>query len=422
MLHTIFGVINFSVLLFFGIYVSAAFLGIDMNKKNNLVLLLFGVANLGLQTISHVLFGMEYTEMFYPVITHLPLLLLFILYFKQKAMSSLFAIFSAYLYCQISKWFSVLVLSAHSDLWVMYIVRIIITVPIWYAIIRYAARSLNVILSKSTKTIMIFGILPVVYYLFDYLTTVYTQLLYSGSLVVYEFLPFLLCIAYLLFSVIYFKEYEEKCAAEQQKKLIEIQTAQSIKEIEEIKRSKYEVSLIRHDMRHFLSNVSVMIENKDYEKAKKYIEGIIEVTDQTTVRQYCENELVNMILSSYAKRMANKGIKLDATVAIPAKLPFSELEFTSILSNGLENAINAVSELAEDQRKIRLKLSMKNDRLLLSIHNSYITVPIFNDGLPMTNATGHGLGTQSIQYMTAKLKGNCQFIAEDGLFTLRVVL
>lgn len=422
MLQTIFGFINFSVLLFFGIYVSAAFLGINLNKKNNLVFLLFGAGNLLLQMLSLALLGMEFTEMIYPLITHLPLLLLFILYFKQKALPSLFAIFSAYLYCQISKWFSVLVLSAHSDLWVMYVVRIIITVPIWYAIIRYAAKSLRVILSKSTKTIMIFGILPAVYYLFDYLTTVYTKLLYSGSLVVFEFLPFLLCIAYLLFSVIYFREYEEKCAAEQQRKLIEIQTAQSMKEIEEIKRSKYEISLIRHDMRHFLSNVSAMIENKDYEKAQEYIQGIIEVTDQTVVRKYCENDLVNMILSAYKKRMADKGIRFDAVVAIPAKLKCSELEFTSILSNGLENAINAVSELDEDQRMIRLKLSMKNDRLLLSIHNAYITVPVFKDGLPVTDATGHGLGTQSIQYMTSKLKGNCQFMAEDGLFTLRVVL
>lgn len=422
MLQTILGVINFGVLLFFGIYVSAAFLSITLNKKNHVVLLLFGMANLGLQMLIHALLGMDYAEMLYPLITHLPLLLLFVLYFKQKLLSGLFAILSAYLCCQVSKWFGLIVLSISHEDWIMYAARIIITIPIWYMIIRYASRSLHVILTKSKKTLLVFGILPALYYLFDYIATVYTRLLYTGSYVAFEFLPFLLCIAYLFFSVVYFKEYEQKCEAEQQKKLVEIQTAQSIKEIEEIKRSSYEVSLIRHDMRHFLSNVSAMVENKDYRKAQDYIQKIIKVTDQTAIHKYCENEMVNMILSSYESRMTEKSIQFDATVAIPAKLPCPELEFTSILSNGLENAINAVEELQGAKRTIHLKLHVKNEKLLLSIHNPYITPPVFKDGIPVTDMVGHGLGTQSIQYVTNKLSGNCQFAADNGIFSLRIVL
>ncbi len=422
MLQTALNIVNFNVLLFFGIYVSASFLNIELNKKNNLILLLFGVADFGLQLFAHKQFGMVFTEMIYPLITHLPLLLLFKICFKQKLLPSLSAILSAYLCCQISKWLGLLVLSVSHEPWTMDAARILVTIPIWYGIVRYASRSLQVILAKPMKDLLIFGMLPIVYYLFDYFATVYTKLLYNGSQAVFEFLPFVLCIAYLLFNVFYLREYEEKCTAEQHKKLIEIQAAQSMKEIEEIKRSKYEISLIRHDMRHFLSNISVMIENNDYEKAQEYIQGIIEVTDQTVMRKYCENDLVNMILSSYEKRMADKGIRFDAIVAIPAKLPCSELEFTSILSNGLENAINAVSEMGEESRIVRLKLSTKNDKLLLSIQNAFTTYPVFKDGLPVTNVTGHGLGTQSIQYMAAKLNGSCQFTIEGGLFSLRVVV
>ncbi len=155
------------------------------------------------------------------------------------------------------------------------------------------------------------------------------------------------------------------------KKLIEIQTAQSIKEIEEIKRSKYEVSLIRHDMRHYLSNVSAMIEAADYEKARDYIQKILKLTDQTSVKKFCENETANMILSSYESKMADRDIRFDAAVAIPAQLPCSELEFTSILSNGLENAMNAVSGLDSEKRAVQIRLLTKNGKLLLSIHNEY---------------------------------------------------
>ncbi len=72
----ILGGINFSVLLFFGIYVSAAFLNIDLNKRNIWVLFFFGVVSLGFQLLVHAFLGMDYAEMLYPLMTHLPLLLL----------------------------------------------------------------------------------------------------------------------------------------------------------------------------------------------------------------------------------------------------------------------------------------------------------------------------------------------------------
>lgn len=422
MQETILAVVNFGVVLFFGIYVSASFLNIALTKRNNTALLLFGAADLCLQGLALGLFGMGFVEMFYPLITHLPLLLLYVFFFKHKALSSLFAILSAYLCCQVTKWLSLIVLSLSHELWLMYAARIAIAIPAGFIIIRFASMSLHTILTKSPKTLLIFGFLPAVYYVFDYIATVYTEMLYSGSQVVSEFLPFVLCIAYLLFSMVYFKEYEEKCVAEQQKKLIEIQTAQSMKEIEEIRRSRYEISLIRHDMRHFLCNVSAMIDSGEYEKARSYIRGIIEVTDQTVVRRYCENDTVNLLLSYYEGRMKDRGIRFDASVEIPVLLPCSELEFTSILSNGLENALNAVSSLEGEDRTVGLKLSMKNDKLLLSIQNAFASAPVFENGLPVTYEAGHGLGTQSIQYLTAKLNGNCQFSTENGQFTLRVVL
>ena len=69
-----------------------------------------------------------------------------------------------------------------------------------------------------------------------------------------------------------------------------------------------------------------------------------------------------------------------------------------------------------------LKLHMKNDKLLQSINSAYSTPHVFVNGLPVTDIIGHGLGTQSIQYMAAKLNGTCQFAAEDGIFSLRAVL
>lgn len=148
------------------------------------------------------------------------------------------------------------------------------------------------------------------------------SLLYSGKAVVAEFLGFTLCIAYLLFLFVYFKQYEETREAEQQIRLIELQSAQSQKEIEANRRSQYAVSLIRHDMRHFLTNISVHIDNGEYEKAKEYINEIIKASDKTAMHKYCENPTVNMILSSYESTVKITGLISVIPLRFRRSFPF----------------------------------------------------------------------------------------------------
>lgn len=422
MLELSLGMLNNSTLLLFGVYVSAAILSIPFHKKNIVILLILCVGINALQYGLYSNIGLEFTRWLYPLITHLPNVLLFCLYYKRKVLSSLFAVTSAFLCCQLSKGLSLLTLVFTGKLWVAYGFRVVITVFLGILILRYFAPSIAVILTKPFKTVLIFSILPVAYYLFDYTATVYTNLLSSGSEVVFWFLPSILCVAYLIFSVVYFKEYEEKCEAEQHNQLMEMKRAQSEKEIETIKRSEYAVSLLRHDMRHFLNNINAYIEQDDADKAKSYIREIIALADKTAMQKYCENEIVNMILSSYENEISEKGIRLHHSIQIPARLPISDVDFTSILSNSLENAIRAVSELEPDKRSITLDLRTNDDKLLLSIKNPFAHNVDMLDGIPQAKKTGHGLGTKSIKYVTEKLNGNCQFVAKDGQFALRVVL
>ncbi len=422
MLQFLLGMLNNSTLLLFGIFVSAAILSIPFHKKNTIILLIFYIGGNALQFAFYSSIGLKGVQCVYPVITHLPAVLLFCLYYKRGVLSSLFAVMSAYLFCQLSKWLSMLTLLFTDQLWVEYGIRAVITVFLGFLIIRYFAPSLSVILTKPLKTVLIFSILPAAYYLFDYIATVYTNLLYSGSEIVFEFLPFVLCVAYLIFSVVYFREYEEKCEAERHNQLMEMKRAQSEKEIVAIKRSEYAVALLRHDMRHFLNNIFSYIEHGDTGKAKSYIREIIASADKTATQKYCENEIVNMILSSYENEISEKGIRFHYSIQIPAKLPVSDVDFTSILSNGLENAIHAVLGLDPDKRSIALDLRINDDKLLLSIKNPYVHKVELLDGIPQAQGTGHGLGTQSIKYVTEKLNGNCQFIAKNGQFALRVVL
>ena len=61
-------------------------------------------------------------------------------------------------------------------------------------------------------------------------------------------------------------------------------------------------------------------------------------------------------------------------------------------------------------------------KIYLSVRNPVTKNPVMADGLPVSNRKGHGYGTQSIQYVTEKLGGNCQFSAKNKIFIARVII
>ncbi len=408
--------------LLFGVYISAGFLGIKMTKKNVLALFIFSCVIGSVYISSYLLWGRAVTEQIYPLIIHLPLILFLTFYFKYKfALSSLSAL-TAYLCCQISNWVGIAVLNATRAEWAYYTARIITTVTVFIVLMRFVSDATAQLLQKPTKSIIILGLMPFVYYLFDYSAGVYTGLLYSGNKVVVEFLGFILCIFYILFIFLYFKEYEEKTEAQQCTRLMEMKRTQIEKEIQATRRSQQAVSILRHDMRHLLLNISTFIDNNELDKAQAYINEIIVTTDKTSMHKYCKNEIVNMILSSHESDFSGLGIDFKYSIQIPETLPFSDVDITSILSNAIENAIQAVTQLPEEKRTIKLDMYVNDGKLLISLKNPFAQKPKMIDGIPQASRQGHGIGTQSIRYVVEKLKGNCQFSLTDTMFILQIVL
>lgn len=420
MLENIFWFLHNATTLLFGVYISASFLGIKMTKKNIFSLLLFSCATGALYILSFILFKGGGTEKIYPFIIHIPLI--FFLSFKYKYKFSLcsLSVLMAYLCCQISNWAGIVALNISGKMWICYLARCIITAVTFIFLIRHVSQATSQLLTKPTSSIIIFGILPLVYYIFDYVSSVYTTLLYSGKEIVVEFMGFVLCISYIIFIFLYFKQYEEKREAEQLNTLIEMKRKQSEKDIEIIRRSENTIRILRHDIRHFLMNISSLIENGENDKAIKYIGDVVSYADNTAVKKYCGNELVNLIISSFEEEIKKNGIEFKYRFEIPEFLPISEIDLSSILSNAIENAVNAARDA--DVKLIDIYMSKTNGKLLISVKNTFLKAPEMVNGIPTASKEGHGYGTQSIRYTTEKLKGNCHFTVSGNLFVLQIII
>lgn len=408
--------------LLFGVYCSAAFLGVVMKRHNILQLLGFSLVVGLVYLCSYLFLGTSLTRELYPLIVHLPLILFLVFRYKYRPLVATISVLTAYLCCQISNWIGIAVLTLTHTQWCYYAARIVVTVSVFFFLLLRVTDATKRLLEKSTDSLAILGIIPFVYYIFDYATNVYTSLLYSGSKVVVEFLGFTLCITYLLFLFLYFRQYEQQQETLHQNQLMELMREQSQKDLMTLHQAQQSVSIMRHDMRHFLLAVSSMIENGKKEEALNYINEIVRTSDQTAIQKYCANELVNTVISAQDELLKKQNITLTHNIQIPNVLPLSDVDLTAILSNGLENAMHAVSELPVEKRIITLNMHMHHEKLLMSIKNPCASLPEIRDGLPQSKKIGHGFGTKSIRYIVEKAGGNCQFSIDGDSFLLRVIV
>ena len=419
MINTILEAIRYTLTLLFGIFVSTLFLDIKINKKNILIIFGFFYIDLALQAIFYFSKNISSVISLYPLITHLPLFLFFIFIFKKRIFPTLIAIASAYLCCQISNWSTIFVSSfINGTADIIYSLSLFLSFGF---IVKFVYLPISQLLKKQSSELISFGIIPIFYYIFDYVSTVYTQLLYVGNRITVEFTPFLLCICYFVFCTVYFKQYEEKQHIETNNKLMYMKQTQVEKEMTLMEENEKKIVLIRHDMRHFLNNILNDLENNQNEHAIDYIHTLFDSLDQTVRKQYCLNNTIKMIIASYENRIQEGNIDFHYQLSVPKKSAISDIDLTSILSNALENALKAVL-LLKDYRFIQLTIEEKCGKLLISVENNYLNEPIFVDGIPISKEKNHGFGSQSIVYTVDKLNGNCQFSVNNHRFILRIVI
>ena len=421
MLEMILLFIHGAVILLFGIVLTTAFAGIRGIRENALVFLGLYLLSGGMQIGAMLLLSESFVWKLYPIITHLPLILVLCLHYRKMLPTAFAATFTAYLCCQPAKWAGVLAFQlTGSSVW-EYGVRLIVLFVVGYVGLTHVASCLADIFTKDRRSVCIFGIVPTVYYLFDYSTGVYSNLWDNSNPAVAEFLPMILAFTYMIFCFIYYREYEQKADALRNEAIMRITARQQAKEIIAVKRSEQEIRLLRHDMRLLLSSINVCLDNEDPQKARELISAYVDSINHTRVERFCDNDAVNYVLSDYAGKCRAEKITFTCVVEMD-ELKVDEMLFCSILSNALDNAVNAQKLVPVENRIVRVMIKISNEKLLLSVKNPVAQNVVFADGLPVTGKRGHGYGTQSIRYMTGKLGGNCQFSVQDGVFILRVVL
>ncbi|MCH5270836.1 MAG: GHKL domain-containing protein [Lachnospiraceae bacterium] len=423
---TLITLLNDAAVSIFGGLLSASFCGIFSTRKNCRIFWVSMILMLIPQGAVCFFWSADFQRRMYPLILHLPLLILLYILTGKRLWPTI-SLLSAYLFCQMRRWLALLAAAVlpGAEL-TQKLAELAFTLPLLLILLRFIAPAIRQLANRPVRTQCQFGLIPALYYGFDYLTRIYTDLLSSGSPVVVEFMPTVCCAAYLVFLLYNSAEERRHNLLQQMQDNLQLQMSQAAREISDLRESQAMTVKYRHDLRHHLQYLLSCIENGQSERAKSYISGICAELEAQQVRRYCENEAVNLILAAFVKRAERAGIQIDIRGALPSVVSISDNDLCVILSNALENALHACLPIAVEGTdctiSVEFRFRTQSGRLFLQIINPCREEVRFEKGIPVSGRPGHGIGVQSIRALVARYGGDCQFLLEDDRFILRLFL
>lgn len=198
-------------------------------------------------------------------------------------------------------------------------------------------------------------------------------------------------------------------------------------EREEYKLSEQKLELgrrYRHDMRHHFAAICGILAQGDTGQVEEYLNALEEGLGGIEQRGYCQNTVINAVLSNLLGRAERAGVDVRVQVNIPKDIPFESSDVSILLANALENAVNACIRAEEGKRALTLSAECADGKFKCMIANSVAArVPLGQDGLPVAARTEeHGYGMASIRYIVQKYSGVLRCESAGESFSVRLVL
>ena len=409
---------------FFGMILSAAFCDICWTSRKRLCFLGYMALLMIIQGILYGEVGGAVVKTVYPFIMHVPLALVLGV-MGGKYFWAFIAVMTSYLCCQLRRWFALLIVAvAQGDSVMQDTVELILTIPLALFLLKFVAPSVRYISHNSMIEQGRFAIIPILGYGFDYITRVYTDWLNEGAPVVVEFMFFICSAVYLVTVIRSSVEEQKRSQMEQIQGYLNLQVAQSVREIESLRKSQEKACMYRHDLRHHMLYLSACLNNGRLEQAKEYIQEVCSEIESSKVMVYSENEAVNLILSAFVGKAEELGVSMEVNTAVPAEISVAESDLCVMLSNALENALYACKKIKAKGMDAKIEVAgfTKNNKLFFEISNTCIENVPMKKGIPEAQEKGHGIGVRSICAIVEKYSGLYVFAVKDGKFILRISL
>ncbi|MBQ2991839.1 MAG: GHKL domain-containing protein [Clostridia bacterium] len=408
-------------ILFVGEYISIRFIKPLFSPKYRLLFLTLCPSLLLVQGLILLRFDEQTVRLLYPFIVHLPTIFILMIVTKVRWHTALLSVMIAYSFCQLFRWVGLLLSFLIPSAVLSHVFHLALCQLILIWMDAHYFDAIHHMLIHSSHEPYPLGLFPFIYYLYDYFV-LYTQDRFSHILALNELLPSFMVLFFVLYITLYQRETEKREQAANLADILESNLASARNELSALHSIQEQTAIYRHDLRHHLSLIRSQIETNQPDQALAYIQQIEKDILSVTPFQFCGHETVNLLLSKFKEKADRLDVQMTIHAVLPDSLSISDTELCVLFSNGLENALNAVSSLPRNIRFITLSCSIRQGNLLLSIENPYQGEIHLKNGIPVHPDGTSSYGCRSIQSIVMHKKGVCIFETAQGIFHLRIAL
>lgn len=171
-----------------------------------------------------------------------------------------------------------------------------------------------------------------------------------------------------------------------------------------------------HEFERHIQVLRDLLDQKEYETAHDYVRQL--QTDRTlkVFSVSSNNPIIDVVLNQKYQVAQENGIIMSVKVNDLSSVSIRTNELVVLLSNLLDNAIEACQKL-EANKEIACSI-LKDESIYISVRNTSEPVNIYDGEILTTkqNATEHGYGLPAVKYILNQLDAEYTFAYQNGWF------
>ncbi len=178
----------------------------------------------------------------------------------------------------------------------------------------------------------------------------------------------------------------------------------------------------KHDFQNHLEVLSTYLKNKKYDEMKDYLSQISGEVEPFMHLYYTGNTVADAVLSNKLFIAHAKGIRVNASLVLPGRLGISDVQLCSVLSNLLDNAIEAQDGI--EGPFINVTIRPERGMLYIKIENSTKGNYVFkkNQLISSKKTRDHGIGLNNVRKIVEDARGIIDIQPQSELFVVKILL
>lgn len=210
---------------------------------------------------------------------------------------------------------------------------------------------------------------------------------------------------------------EERCELQLELDALKEEWGHIREQDQEIRQLHENVRRLKHDMKNHLLVIASCLNAKDYDTARDYTSGILDKLN--SIHSYVEtgNSLMNHILNEKLELARSRGIAVKASIQMLSFAKMDSLDFSALLSNLLDNAIEACGEISNP--RLQVEIGKRRGYEMILIRNRISESVLAHNPQLLSSKpddTVHGMGIPQVKGIVEKYQGLCDFYEEEGFF------